>query len=225
MANQPRIISVANRKGGVGKSIVTILLAVALARHKNKKVLILDCDNQGSISEMYQNEVELMGEEYQPAVEVEEITARKVQTFLKRFGDDYDVIFVDIPRMTDNKKDNATVMLLYNCDSILMPVVGNEVDVLSSVDFLRIVEEAAEFKEEVGEELKYYGFINRRNQRKTNELAETAMKDQGLKMMKNSLSDLKIYTLPSFFTSIMETAEGKRRFEDFFTEFCRKYKL
>lgn len=225
MANQPRIISVANRKGGVGKSIVTILLAVALARHKKKKVLILDCDSQGSIAEMYENEKELMGEEYQPAIEVEDITARKVQTFLKRFGSDYDIIFIDIPRMTDNKKDNATVMLLYNCDSILMPVVGSEVDVLSSVDFLRIVEEAAEFKEEVGEELKYYGFINRRNQRKTNELAEIAMKEQGLKMFKNSLSDLKIYTLPSFYTSIMETAEGQRRFENFFYEFCRKFKL
>ncbi len=225
MANQPRIISVANRKGGVGKSIVSIILAVALARHKKKKVLILDCDSQGSITEMYNNEVEMMGADYQPAIEVEEITARKVQSFIKRFGGDYDVIFIDIPRMTDSKKDNATVMLLYNCDSILMPVVGNEVDVLSSVDFLRIVEEAAEFKQEIGEELHYYGFINRRNQRKNNELAEEAMKEQGLKMFKNSLNDLKIYTLPSFFTSIMETAEGQRRLEDFFYEFCRKYKF
>ncbi len=116
-------------------------------------------------------------------------------------------------------------MLLYNCDAILMPIVGSEVDVLSSLDFLSIVEEAAQFKEEVGEELKYYGFINRRNQRKTNELAEDAMRKQGLKMFKNSLSDLKIYTLPSFFTSILETAEGQRRFEDFFKEFCRKFKL
>ncbi len=225
MASQPRIISVANRKGGVGKSIVSIMLAVALARHKKKKVLILDCDSQGSITEMFNNEVEMMGPDYQAAIEVEEITARKVQTFIKRFGADYDVIFIDIPRMTDRKKDNATVMLLYNCDSILMPVVGNEVDVLSSVDFLRIVEEASEFKQEIGEQLHYYGFINRRNQRKNNELAEAAMKEQGLKMFKNSLYDLKIYTLPSFFTSIMETAEGQRRFEDFFYEFCRKYKL
>ncbi|MEL6635148.1 MAG: ParA family protein [Bacteroidota bacterium] len=225
MAKETRIISVANRKGGVGKSIVTILLAVALARHKKKRVLILDCDNQGSIAEMYQNEIDLMGEEYEPAIEVEEITARKVQTFLKRFGQDYDLIFVDIPRMTDNKKDNATVMLLYNCDSILMPVIGSEVDVLSSLDFLAIIEEAAEFKEEVGEKLTYYGFINRRNLRKTNDLAEEAMRKQGLKMFKNSLADLKIYTLPSFFTSVMETAEGLRRFEGFYKEFCRKFKL
>ena len=225
MESPTRIISVANRKGGVGKSIVTILLAVALARHKGKKVLILDCDDQGSIAEMFQNESDMMGDEYQPAVEVEEITPRKVQTFLKRFGGDYDVIFVDIPRMTDSRKDNATVMLLYNCDSILMPVVGNEVDVLSSLDFLKIVEEAAEFKQEVGEKLLYYGFINRRNLRKTNELAEAAMQQNNLKMFNNSLADLKIYTLPSFYTSIMETAEGERRFSDFFNEFCRKYKL
>ena len=116
-------------------------------------------------------------------------------------------------------------MLLYNCDAILMPIVGSEVDVLSSLDFLTIVKEAAEFKEEIGEKLRYYGFINRRNLRKTNELAHEAMRKGGLKMFTNSLADLKIYTLPSFYTSIMETAEGERRFEEFFNEFCRKFRF
>ena len=225
MEKNTRIISVANSKGGVGKSVVTTLLAVALAKKKKKKVLIIDCDSQGSVTEMYENERALYDEDIEPAIEVEELTPRKVQTFLKRFGGDYDVIFIDIPRMTDRKKDTATVMLLYNCDSVLVPVVGNEVDVLSSQDFAEILEEAADDKAEMGEELKYYGFINRRNQRKSNEIAEKAMKKGGLKMFKNSLPDLKIFTHPSFYKSILESAEGERRFERFFKEFCRKFKV
>ena len=223
MENKTKVISVANSKGGVGKSCVSILLAVALAKHKNKKVLIIDCDSQGSVTEMYQREREIYVDD--PPIEVEELTPRKVQTFLKRFGSDYDVIFIDIPRMTDKKKDTATVMLIYNCDGVLMPVVGNEVDVLSSQDFADILEEAANDKQDMGESFTYYGFINRRNQRKSNEIAEKDMKKGGLKMFKNSLPDLKIFTHPSFYKSILESAEGERRFESFYKEFCRKFKL
>jgi len=223
MESKTRVISVANSKGGVGKSCVSILLAVALAKHKKKKVLIIDCDSQGSVTDMYERERAMYEDD--PAIEVEELTPRKVQTFLKRFGADYDVIFIDIPRMTDKKKDTATVMLLYNCDSVLVPVVGNEVDVLSSQDFSNILEEASNDKKELGDDFRYYGFINRRNQRKSNEVAEKSMKKGGLKMFKHSLSDLKIFTHPSFYKSIMESAEGERRFIDFYKEFCRKFKV
>ncbi len=223
MENKTRIISVANSKGGVGKSCVSILLAVALAKRKKKKILIIDCDSQGSVTDLYEREKERYEED--PAIEVEELTPRKVQTFLKRFGGDYDVIFIDIPRMTDKKKDTATVMLLYNCDAVLVPVVGSEVDVLSSQDFAEILKEASNDKQDMGDDFKYYGFINRRNQRKSNETAEKNMKKGGLKMFKHSLPDLKIFTHPSFYKSILESAEGERRFEPFFKEFCRKFKL
>ena len=224
MASQPKIISVANSKGGVGKSVVTIMLATALAEQKKKRVLILDCDSQASILEMYEQEKELYPNA-EPIIDVEALTPRRVQTFLKRFGADYDVIFIDIPRMTDHKADSPTVMLLYNCDGILIPVIGSEVDVLSTQEFLAIAKEAVDYKAEMGENLAIFGFINRRNLRKTNEQAENLMREQGLKMFSNSLSDLKIFTTPSIFKSPLYSAEGKRRFEAFYQEFCRKFKV
>jgi len=135
------------------------------------------------------------------------------------------VIFIDIPRMTDTKADNPTVMLLYNCDGILVPVIGSEVDSIATHEFLEIIEECQEYKTEMEEDLAIYGFINRRNQRKSNSEIETDLKKAGLKMFRNSLADLRIFTTPSVFESPLAVAEGERRFGPFFKEFCRKFSL
>ena len=49
MSKDPKIISICNSKGGVGKSVVTLMVATALAEQKEKKVLIIDCDSQASV--------------------------------------------------------------------------------------------------------------------------------------------------------------------------------
>ena len=224
MEKKPKILSICNSKGGVGKSVVTLMVASALAEQKEKKVLIIDCDSQASVLAMYEQEMEYYPDDT-PLIEVEALSPRRVNTFLKRFGADYDIIFIDIPRMTDKKDDNPTVMLLYNCDGILVPVIGSDVDALATQEFMAIIEECIEFKAEMKEDFSAYGFINRRNQRKSNEEVEKMLRQDGLKMFSNSLSDLRIFTSPSVFCSPLNTAEGTRRFEPFYKEFCRKFKV
>jgi len=224
MTNSTKILSICNSKGGVGKSVVTLMVATALAEQKNKKVLVIDCDSQGTAYEIAEHEKELYPD-YEPLIEVEALSPRRVNTFLKRFADDYDVIFIDIPRMTDKKADNPTIMLLYNCDGILVPVIGSDVDVLATQEFLAVVEECRSFKAEMKEDFSAYGFINRRNLRKSNDEAEVQIKKAGLKMFTHSLSDLRIFTSPSVFKSPLQSAEGERRFSSFYKEFCRKFKV
>ncbi len=47
---KPKILVVANNKGGVGKSLISQLISTYIAFKKNKKVLVLDFDPQGNMS-------------------------------------------------------------------------------------------------------------------------------------------------------------------------------
>ena len=48
--NTPKILVVANNKGGVGKSLISQLISTYIAFKKNKKVLVVDFDPQGNMS-------------------------------------------------------------------------------------------------------------------------------------------------------------------------------
>lgn len=219
-----KIISVANQKGGVGKSTVSILLATALSKQQKQKVLILDTDSQGSVTQWLATEQSLY-EDQKPLVEVEHFESQQVERWLKRFADDYDTIFIDIPRMTNFKKDTATLALLYMCDAVLIPVIGSTMDVLSTRSFAAYMQEAKEFREKLDFPFDYFGFINRDNRRKDNDTARNMMQGMGIPVLESSLKDLKLFTSPSLFESVLDTAEGKRRFEPFFQEVCKKLKL
>lgn len=48
--NSPKILVVANNKGGVGKSLISQLISTYIAFKKEKKVLVVDFDPQGNMS-------------------------------------------------------------------------------------------------------------------------------------------------------------------------------
>lgn len=183
--------------------------------------MILDCDNQNTCFEWF----ELEENDGKRLVDVEEIQPRKVQAYLKKYAANYDIIFIDVPRMTDNNRDSATVMLLYYCDYVVVPVVGSQVDVLSSLNFIEVLKDAKRDMEMIKEDFFFYGFINRRNRRKDNQHAEKALKESGIDMFDNSLADLKLFTNPSFVSSLLDTKEGRERFEPFFNKFCNKLNI
>lgn len=219
-----RVISVANSKGGVGKSTVTILLAAALAKQKKKKILIMDTDSQETVSKWFETQKNFY--ESEPLVEVIKIGVNHVQMYLQRIGKDYDIIFIDVPRMTEGTREASNAQLLYYCDSILIPVLGGRFDVMSTQSFYEIVKDAEAKKKELDYDYTIYAFMNRVNTRSDNyEAKEIVRSKLNIPMLDEEIRDLKLFTTPSLFASILDSKKGKERFEPFFNEVIKKLKI
>ncbi|MEM6359978.1 MAG: ParA family protein [Bacteroidota bacterium] len=217
------VISIANAKGGVGKSTVSILLAGCFSKLLQKKVLILDTDSQNSVTRWFESEKRIYDSD--PLVTVESLMPQHVQMYLKKFGDDFDIVFIDVPRMTHGVGESATLQLLYYCDSVLIPVVGSRMDVDSTANFFKVVMEAKAKKIEMGFPFEVFGFLNKESNRKDHQEAKEVLKRAGIDMLESTLRDLKIFTTPSLFECILDTKEGKRRFEPFYNEVTKKLKI
>jgi cellulose biosynthesis protein BcsQ len=222
--HNPRIVSVLNRKGGVGKSTVTMLLAGALGA-EGKRVLVLDCDEQQSIFDMCTADAGLYADsKMEPLFEVEACPPGDVIERLGGYRARYDVIFIDAPRVTESKTDTNLGRILAVCDAVLVPVLGSMMDVLSTSNFVYMLQGIAEFKQKNDLPFEYAGFINRGTVRKENRDAMDVLKNRGLPFMENAIPDLKIFSMPSAYTPILG-ARGGIRFLPFFSEFRQRFKI
>lgn len=220
-----RIISVAHRKGGIGKTSVTLHLATALALTKKLRVLVLDTDSQKSALEYREHEQARVYDGAEPPYPIEAVPTRYLYDDIKRNFDLYDVIFIDVPRLTESAGESQLTTALAYCDSVLIPIVAGELEALSSTAFIKLIEGIAENKAKNGHDFSYFGFLNKRNQRRENDEAVQFMESLGVPMFKNSLSDVKALSQPFTFESVLDTAEGSRRFKPFFDEFVKKFEL
>jgi len=218
-----KIISIANQKGGVGKSTITMFLAAALAKQQNKKILLLDTDAQGSITNWLEMEERLFPDK-EALVEVEYIEASRVERYLKRNAVKYDMVFIDIPRLTSFHNNDTILMLLYMCDVVFIPVIGSSIDVISTKQFAKYMDDVKQFRKELDYDFQYFGFLNKDNRRTDNREARKAVERMGLPLFSSSLKDLKLFTSPSLFDSILDREEGKRRFRPFYKEVCKHLK-
>lgn len=220
-----RVISVASRKGGVGKSTITILLATSLAISKKKRVLVLDCDNQQTIMDTRRLE-EKGFDDLKPPYDIKAVDPRFVHSFLQAEGAKYEIIFIDIPRITDDSKDSAAIQVLGFCDSILIPVLAGRADVMSLQNFVKIIQEIGRFRMDNGLSFNLNGFLNKLNRRTENESTKQFMEEVlGISMMDNGLADLKMFLTPSTYECFRSQKTTRKRYKAFFKEFCSLYHL
>ena len=128
------VISIANRKGGVGKTTISANLAAELAA-MGKKVCLLDADPQGSVTQWSQLGDGVLKQITQP------VDASNLAKFRKTVDDAtkrYDRVIIDTPpSFTD-----AAFAALMLSDIVLLPCQPSGLDILAGHDALKMAREA-----------------------------------------------------------------------------------
>lgn len=219
-----KIVCAGNMKGGVTKTTSTLIMALELALRYHKKIIVLDCDEQGTITKTRQGDIDSKPEWPAP-YEIQEVKLAhiipKVKE-LKALGI-YDYIFIDMPRITedmDNKETSfAIIQLLAIIDILFIPFIANTMELQATTDFMEYVRDVAEWRKEKGYPFKYIGFQSKWVNKIENKEIPVWAKHIGLPLMKNVIKDnVLISRHYSTFFSLMSRRGGKELLEKFVNE-------
>lgn len=129
------IITVAQQKGGSGKTTVAVTLATAFLA-AGKSVALIDTDPQGSLGKWFMMRIENFGENEK--LRFSTASAWGISYELRSLRETVDIIIVDTPPKADNDLRPA----LREADLILVPLSASHVDVWATQDVLDLAARA-----------------------------------------------------------------------------------
>lgn len=118
-----KIITIAQQKGGAGKTTMAAHLAVAWAASGKRRVAIVDIDPQGSLTQWYQVRQSRLGEENNLTFAA--ISGWRIRSELDRLRHTHDLIVVDSPPHTDAEARTA----VRAADLVVIPLQPSPMDV------------------------------------------------------------------------------------------------
>lgn len=115
-----KVITLAQQKGGSGKTTLTAHLAVAFAR-MGKSVVVIDIDPQGSLGR-WAGERATRG--HDPAIAVEQVTGWRTQGQVDQLKRKYDIILIDSPPHAETEAKLA----VRAADLVVVPLQPSPMD-------------------------------------------------------------------------------------------------
>ena len=223
-----RIISVANQKGGVGKTTITALLANILGGTYQKRVLVIDADLQATIAMTRVADFEKKEENFifpYEIINVEETDT--LNEIVQEHRGLVDFIFIDAPRFT-NKDEiiKDAINIFAPCDSILIPTQSSSFSTDSMLQFLPVIKEIEKQRADFDLDFYFYAFLNQsRSTNNDKEVLELMKQNAEVPFFETPLSLLEIFVIKDTYTSIFDKKGGREKFESFFKEFVEKFNI
>lgn len=129
-----KIITVAQQKGGAGKTTIAAHLAVALGQKRNR-VAIIDIDPQGSLTNWYRVRAEKFGEDY-TGLFFSKTAGWKINSELYNLKNDFDFIIIDSPPHTEADAKSAIRV----ADLLILPVQPSPTDLWATKATIEIAD-------------------------------------------------------------------------------------
>lgn len=119
---EPKIITVAQQKGGAGKTTIAVHLAVAFMQ-KGLRVAAIDIDPQGSFTAWHAEREKRFGEGY-TGLTFRTLTGWRLGSELPRLKREHNIVVIDSPPHTETEARTA----IRHADLILLPVQPSPTD-------------------------------------------------------------------------------------------------
>ncbi len=117
------IITVAQQKGGSGKTTLSAHLSTVLA-YSGLRVAILDCDPQGSLGEWFEAREQILGED-ETGLTFRTASGWGARREARSMSADYDAVVIDTPPKTDTEARPA----IEAASLVVVPVQPSPMDV------------------------------------------------------------------------------------------------
>lgn len=128
-----KIITIAQQKGGAGKTTMAAHLAVAWAESGRRRVAIVDIDPQGSLTQWYKIRQARLGEEA-TNLTFAAISGWRVRSEIDRLQRTHDLIVIDSPPHTDAEARTA----IRAADLVVIPLQPSPMDVWATSATIQI---------------------------------------------------------------------------------------
>ena len=219
-----KIISVANQKGGAGKTIFTALIAKSLVTDFGRKVLVLDVDPQQTLFDIRQEDM-LKRKEFPYTIQALDI--RNLPAQIIALAESYEVILIDQPGRAD---DQSVVEVLMICDGILIPAVSDKNDRYGTLGFVHLLADLQKLMQQEGHLLHVLAFINEAEGKVEEKLMEDFCKEINIRLMNTRISRRAVYARYNTYKSYIsgsgyELNPVRKEFTSFMHELILNFNL
>ena len=132
----PKVITIAQQKGGTGKTTLAVHLALAFIKYHNHKVAIIDTDPQGSLGKWFMIRSEKNSLNKNLTFKTASLWGAQYES--KMLKQDHDIVIIDTPPKIESDARPA----IEAADLVLIPVAPSHVDFWATEAIIEIAKKA-----------------------------------------------------------------------------------